>query len=63
MPKRALWKRWANVLLPAMVLIISVFNFFHRRRYEKPAIFVIITSGLLTLFGIARFFAERDLEN
>jgi len=61
LPKRPLWKRWADVLLPAFVLAVSVFNFVHRRAPQKTEIFIMVMSGLLTLAGIGRFIvASRE---
>jgi hypothetical protein len=54
MPKVALWKRWAFVLLPAAVLAISLSNLFGGHA-QSSELFVTIISGLLTVMGIGQF--------
>lgn len=59
MTERGSWRRWAFVILPAMVMMISIFNFFHRRRHERSEIVVAVVAGLLTLMGVGNLFLGR----
>ena len=59
MAERASWKRWASVLLPAMLMMISIFNFFHRRRHERSEIVITVLAGLVMLIGVGNLLIER----